>query len=110
MRHLGVALLAVFAGSVILAAPSAPARSRLTIDALIDIKHPSQAAWSPDGEQVALVWDRAGVQNVYAAGRGQGEPRALTAHASGLVAGLFWSADSRSVYFERDGDLRRARA
>src|SRR2546427_372081 len=102
--------LTVFAGPVVLAAPPAPAQGLLTIDALIDIKHPSQAAWSPDGEQVAFVWDRAGVQNVYVAGSGQGEPRALTAHASGLVAGLFWSGDSRSVYFERDGDLWRVPA
>ena len=107
MRHLCVSLLAAFAGSVVLATPPAPARGRLTIEALIDIKHPSQAAWSPDGEQVAFVWDRAGVQDVYVAGSGQGEPHALTAHASGLVAGLFWSGDSRSIYFERDGDLWR---
>ena len=107
MRHLCVSLLAVFAGSVVLATPPAPARGRLTIEALIDIKHPSQAAWSPDGEQVAFVWDRAGVQDVYVAESGQGEPHALTAHTSGLVAGLFWSGDSRSIYFERDGDLWR---
>jgi dipeptidyl aminopeptidase/acylaminoacyl peptidase len=110
MRHLCLALLAVIASAFALAAPPAPARGPLTIDALIDIKHPSQAAWSPDGEQVAFVWDRAGVQNVYVAGSGQGEPRALTVHASGLVAGLFWSGDSRSVYFERDGDLWRVPA
>jgi hypothetical protein len=46
MRHLCLAFLAVIAGSIVLAAP--PAQGLLTIDALIDIKHPSQAAWSPD--------------------------------------------------------------
>ena len=109
MRHLWGALLVVAAGST-LAAPPAPARGGLTIDALIDVKHPSQAAWSPDGEQVAFVWDRAGVQNVYLVGSRQGEPRALTSEGSGLVAGLFWSRDSRAVYFERDGDLWRVAA
>jgi dipeptidyl aminopeptidase/acylaminoacyl peptidase len=82
----------------------------LTMDALLDVKHPSQAAWSPDGASVAFVWDRAGVQNVYAVGSRRGEPRALTAHTSGLVAGLFWAPDSRTVYFERDGDLWRVGA
>src|SRR6266849_1134540 len=107
MRHLCLAFLVVSGGSTTLAAPPGPAKGRLTIDALIDIQHPSQSAWSPDGEQVAFVWDRAGVQNLYVVGSSQGEPRALTAHATGLVAGLFWSGDSRSVYFEREGDLWR---
>ncbi|PYQ08873.1 MAG: hypothetical protein DMF82_00615, partial [Acidobacteria bacterium] len=112
MRHPSLALLVASAASAALAAPpaAAPVRGRLTIDTLIDVKHPSQAAWSPDGEQVAFAWDRAGVQNVYVAGSRQGEPRALTSDASGLVAGLFWSRDSRAVYFERNGDLWRVAA
>src|SRR5436309_4858274 len=112
MRHPSLALLVASAASAALAAPpaAAPVRGRLTIDTLIDIKHPSQAAWSPDGEQVAFVWDRAGVQNVYVVGSRGGEPRALTSDASSLVAGLFWSADARTVYFERDGDLWRVAA
>src|SRR3954454_8128658 len=40
-------------------------RSRLTIDALIDIKHPSDAVWSPDGRHAAFLWERAGTQNVW---------------------------------------------
>lgn len=83
---------------------------RLTMDALLDVKHPSQAAWSPDGGGIAFVWDRAGVQNVYVVGSGRGEPRALTAHASGLVNGLFWGPDSQTIYFEHDGDLWRVAA
>jgi len=110
MRYLCLAFLIVSAGAAALAAPPEPAKGRLTIDALVEIKHPSQAAWSPDGEQVAFVWDRAGVQNVYVAGSRGGEPRALTSDAAGLVAGLFWSGDSQTVYFERDGDLWRVAA
>jgi dipeptidyl aminopeptidase/acylaminoacyl peptidase len=110
MRHVYLAILLFISASAQAAASPASVKGRLTIDALIDVKHPSQAAWSPDGEQVAFVWDRAGVQDIYVAGSRQGEPRALTTHASGLVAALFWSGDSRAVYFEREGDLWRVPA
>jgi hypothetical protein len=42
-----------------------PAPGDWTIDALIDIKHPSNPVWSPDGGRVAFVWNRAGVENVW---------------------------------------------
>ena len=76
MRHSALAVLVASIGSAALAAPPGFTQGRLTIDALIEIKHPAQAAWSPDGEQIAFVWDRAGVQNVYVVGSGQGAPRA----------------------------------
>jgi dipeptidyl aminopeptidase/acylaminoacyl peptidase len=110
MRHFCLAVLALAAATHANAAPTAATRRLLTMDALLAIKHPSLAAWSPDGDRIAFVWDRAGVQNVYVVGSRQGEPRALTAHASGLVNGLFWSPNSRTVYFERDGDLWQADA
>ena len=37
----------------------------LTIEKLIDIKHPSDPIWSPDGTRVVFIWDRAGVSNLY---------------------------------------------
>src|SRR5512144_3071035 len=37
----------------------------LTIEKLIDIRHPSNAAWSADGRQVTFTWDRAGVSHRY---------------------------------------------
>src|SRR5262245_16362123 len=88
-------------------AASAPAlvAAPLTIETLLDIKHPSRAVFSPDGSAVAFVWDRAGVQDVYVAGSGEGEPRPLTRHEAGLVDGLFWSRDGRTLFFERGGDL-----
>jgi len=104
---------ALAAGAAAVSASAAPApapRSGITLDALIDIRHPSQAAWSPDGKRVAFVWDRAGVQDVYVVGSREGAPKALTRHDSGSVNGLFWSADSRLVYFERSGDLWQAAA
>lgn len=104
-------LLALAAGLAMTAVPTnLGAAGALTIDTLVEIRHPSRAAWSPDGRRVAYVWDRGGVQDVYQVDAAGGEPRALTRHAAGSVDGLFWSADGRSVFFERGGDLWRLAA
>src|ERR1700692_1937156 len=81
-------------------------KQKLTIEQLIEIKHPSDPIWSPDGKLVAFVWDRAGVANLYVANvGGHGEPKPLTTFAEGQVEGAFWSADGDTVYFPHDGDL-----
>src|SRR5688500_18827689 len=52
---------------------------RLTIDTLIDIKHPSAPVWSRDSRRVAFLWDRAGVTNLYVTmADGSGAPVAIT--------------------------------
>ncbi|HEY3883906.1 MAG TPA: hypothetical protein VGL62_01765, partial [Vicinamibacterales bacterium] len=38
-----------------------PARSKLTIDTLVHIKHPSGHQWAPDGRHVAWTYDDGGV-------------------------------------------------
>jgi dipeptidyl aminopeptidase/acylaminoacyl peptidase len=82
------------------------AHSRLTIEQLIDIKHPSDPLWSPDGKHVAFVWDRAGVSNFYVANAdGQGQPVALTTFSDGQVNGAFWSQDGSVLYFPLGGEL-----
>ncbi|PYU64343.1 MAG: hypothetical protein DMG49_26855 [Acidobacteria bacterium] len=87
-------------------AQSASSKHRLTIEQLIDIKHPSDPIWSPDGKHVVYAWDRAGVANLYAASAdGQGQPQALTAFPEGQVEGAFWSRDSQTVYFPHEGGL-----
>ncbi len=85
----------------------APAQTgRLTIDNLIDIKHPSNPTWSPDGKRVAFIWDRAGIQNFYVADASSGAaPRALTSYESGTLGNAFWSKDGERLYFSREGDL-----
>src|SRR2546429_3222218 len=80
--------------------------SRLTIEQLIDIKHPSNPVWSPDGKHVVFTWDLAGVANLYVANAdGQGQPQALTSFPEGQVEGAFWNEDGDKVYFPHDGDL-----
>ena len=82
---------------------------RLTIEQLMDIKHPSDPVWSPDGSHVAFLWDRAGVTNVYLAGvDGSGEPAPLTKFTDGHLGNAFWSHNSKTVYFDHDGSLWQA--
>ena len=92
------------------AASGRAASGRLTIDALIDIKHPSSPVWSRDSRRVAFLWDRAGVSNLHVAmADGSGDPLAIT-NDGGQVAGLFWSAASRNLCFTRGGTLMRGSA
>jgi dipeptidyl aminopeptidase/acylaminoacyl peptidase len=79
--------------------------ARLSIEQLIDIRHPSAPMWSPDGAHVVFVWDRAGVSKVYVADAAGGAvPRELP-DAGASLAGAFWSADGRALMVPRDGDL-----
>jgi dipeptidyl aminopeptidase/acylaminoacyl peptidase len=78
----------------------------LTIEQLIDIKHPSNPIWAPNGKYVVFIWDRAGVSNLYlASSSGGGQPVPLTSFPEGGVEKVFWSQDSQTVYFARGGDL-----
>jgi dipeptidyl aminopeptidase/acylaminoacyl peptidase len=94
-------------------APATSAASRLTIDQLIDIRHPSSPVWSPDGRRVAFLSERAGVANIFVAnsdpstssGQVAGAAHALTTYADGQGGAFFWSRDSQRVYFARQGDL-----
>lgn len=87
-------------------AQKAAAKSPLTIEQLIDIKHPSNPVWSPDGKHIAFVWDRAGVSNLYVASSdGNDQPVALTSFPEGGVDEFFWSQNSQTVYFPHSGDL-----
>jgi dipeptidyl aminopeptidase/acylaminoacyl peptidase len=109
-RLIPFALVVPLAGCSAAADVAPQSTSSLTIDQLIDIKHPSNPAWSPDGRRVAFIWDRAGVSNLYVAdatGAG-GEPRALTTFTDGAIGAPFWSADGERIHFAREGDLWQA--
>ena len=100
-----VALAAILGSPAwIIAQPGA--KQPITIEQLIDIKHPSSPVWSPDGRHVAFVWDRAGVGNIYVSNLdGRAQPTAVTSYADGGVRGVFFSHDGQTIYFSRKGDL-----
>ncbi len=105
MRFAGVAAGFLLAWGATMAGQE-PAQPRLTIEQLIDIRHPSHPIWSPDGRQVAFLWDRADVVNLYVANAdGSGQPRALTSFKDGKVSDMFWSKDGQALYFPHEGDL-----
>ena len=88
--------------------PNASA-GRLTIDQLIDIKHPSAPMWSPDGRHIVFIWDRAGVSKVYVAdSNGADQPRELP-DAGAALNGAFWSRDGEALMIPKNGDLWRVR-
>jgi dipeptidyl aminopeptidase/acylaminoacyl peptidase len=84
----------------------------LTIEQVIDIRHPSNPMWAPDGRSVVFVWDRAGMSKVYRVDVAAGgsapaaEPRELRDAGSSLT-GAFWSRDGRALMVARNGDLWR---
>ena len=110
-------VVATAASSVILAIDAreqartaASPAGRLTIDKLIDIEHPSAPVWSRDSQRVAFVSERAGVANLYVVpADGSAKPSAITVDGGG-AGGVFWSADSRRVFFMRGNQLMQASA
>src|SRR5271169_3852051 len=104
--HTVCVVIILLAGPGGASAQTSSPKQKLTIEQLIDIKHPSDPIWSPDGKHVAFVWDRAGIANLYVANAdGSGAPKPLTSFPQGQVEGAFWSEDSDLVYFPHDGDL-----
>src|SRR5580704_17450790 len=105
LRTVGIVVI-LLAGANAAPAQTSSQKQKLTIEQLIDIKHPSDPIWSPDGKLVAFVWDRAGVANLYIANAdGSGQAKPLTSFSEGQVSGGFWGANGDVVYFPHDGDL-----
>jgi dipeptidyl aminopeptidase/acylaminoacyl peptidase len=110
--------LAILAAGCSAHATSQPTDThRLTIEQLLEIRHPSGPMWAPDGRSVVFVWDRGGVSKVYSADVGGGRPPrelpgAPSTHAprtgdAPLLAAAFWSQDGRALLVPKDGDLWR---
>ncbi len=73
----------------------------------MEIKHPSNAIWSPDARYVAFVWDEGGVGNLYVVSTSAGPAscKKLTSFSEGQVSNPFWNKDGRSIYFPHQGGL-----
>jgi dipeptidyl aminopeptidase/acylaminoacyl peptidase len=104
------AILLVFARPTVAEEP----RGSITVERIAAIKHPSDAAWSPDGERIAFLWDSAGNQNLFVVTPG-GSPRPLTDFApraddlSGDIGGFEWISNEE-VLLLREGKLHRVSA
>jgi dipeptidyl aminopeptidase/acylaminoacyl peptidase len=100
-------ILAVATMFAAFACPQSSAQtSKLTIEQLIDIKHPSNPVWSPDGKHVVFTWDRAGVANLFLANVvGRGQVVAVTSFSEGQIDDAFWSRDSQTIFFPHNGVL-----
>jgi dipeptidyl aminopeptidase/acylaminoacyl peptidase len=103
-----LALLLVIANVLCIGTASAQKNrnAQLTIEQLIEIRHPSNPVWSPDGQRLGFIWDRAGVSNLYAVkADGTGQPTALTSFPDGNISSAFWSHAGNALYFSKNGDL-----
>lgn len=81
---------------------------RMTLEDILDIRHPTAPVWSPDGEEVFFVWDLNQQMDLYAVEPGSGEPpRQLTRWGDSYetIGGLFWGGDGELLYFTRNGRL-----
>ncbi|MEP6765953.1 MAG: hypothetical protein ABJB66_16695, partial [Gemmatimonadaceae bacterium] len=110
-RLLIVSAMALLAGTAIAQtpqiAPKSTPKSKLTIDQLVQIKHPSGHQWTPDGSHVWFTYDDGGINNVWAVASDASSPAvALTSYAEGQTGGgAFWSKDSQNFFYQRDGGL-----
>src|SRR5260221_7592416 len=108
-RAVGVLVAVVLSFPASAAAQDSAKPSKLTIEQLVEIKHPSNPAWSPDGKHVVFTWDRAGVADFYVANaEGFGQPVVLTSFPEGQVEQAFWGRDSQTVYFPHEDHLWQA--
>src|SRR5262249_5194580 len=107
MKSIFAILVIVSSAFLAAEAPSrtAPA-SRLTIEQLIDIKHPSNPVWSADGKHIEFTWDRAGVSARYVSDLDGRAPRLVsTGVGRGGSLGAAQGGRGRGAAFAGGGEV-----
>src|SRR3954467_9018540 len=113
MRSLNVvgaiALIALAAGAAVPGAAQVRgaqggAAQPITIEQLIDIKHPSNPVWSRDSKRIAFTWERAGVANLYVV-PADGSSAAVQVTKDGVPGNVFWGPDGSLLFFRGGGAL-----
>src|SRR5213593_1432922 len=108
MRTITTVIVAAWAAAFAAGAvePQTVPTHPLTIEQLIDIKHPSNPVWSPDGKHITFSWDRAGVTTRYVSDLDGREPRPVTEAppAGGAMNGTP-SPDGSRVAFVRSTSM-----
>jgi dipeptidyl aminopeptidase/acylaminoacyl peptidase len=98
-----------FAATLLVAGTAAAQTSapKLTIEQLIQIKHPTGAQWSADGRRISFTYDSGGVNNLWTVpSDGSTKAVALTTAADGQgAAGTFYSRDGATFYWPHSGGL-----
>ena len=59
-----LAAVSLLAAAAVPKAQPASSSKAITIEQLIDIKHPSNPVWPRDSRRIAFTWERAGVANL----------------------------------------------
>src|SRR4029078_9508731 len=99
-----VAAAALVAASAAVTRAAQPRAGSLTIEQLIDIKHPSNPVWSRDSRRGGFTWGRGGGANLAVVpADGSAKPTQVT--TDGVPGGYFWSVDSQSIQFLRGSTL-----
>jgi tricorn protease len=69
--------------------------------------HDREAAWSPDGKQVAFVSDRSGEEQLYVVSHDGGEARALTSGGATRLYRPQWAPDGSAIaFYDHSGKVR----
>jgi len=61
--------------------------------------HDREAAWSPDGKQIAFISDRSGEEQIHVVAQDGGPARVLTTELKARLYHLVWSPDSKQIAF-----------
>ena len=106
----GVLVAAVLIGAALFVAgcDEPDETPRMTLEDILDIRHPTEPVWTPDGSEVIFVWDLNQQMDLYAVEPGSGEPpRQLTRWGDSYeeISDLIWGADGDFLYFTRNGRL-----